>query len=156
MKLKEVNYWDNYMSTLCNASLPEELVKVTEEKQLEDSWEVPGLQRNLEQSAEPLRKWELGQSKGHNPSVGFQHHRKLAFSPWSKATLCFGPRSDELGGSCVLFSRGSPSLVSTAGLQSRRYPWLPQKAARWGFLQAPATIGVLAVPQEQSGASKEM
>lgn len=31
-------------------------MKVTEEKQLEDSWEEPGLQRNLEQSAEPLRK----------------------------------------------------------------------------------------------------
>lgn len=89
------------MSNLCNASLPEQVVKVTEEKQLEESWEAPGLQRDLEQAAEPLRKWELGQKKALNPSVGFQHHRKFAFSPWSKAILCgLGP-----GGSilcCVL------------------------------------------------------
>lgn len=69
------------MSILYNAPLPEELVKVTEEEQLEHSWEVPGLQRNVEQSAEPLRKCELGQSKGLNPSVRFQHPRKFAFSP---------------------------------------------------------------------------
>lgn len=56
MKLKEGYYWDNNMAILCNASVPEELVKVTEEKQLEESWEVPGPQRDLEQAAEPLRK----------------------------------------------------------------------------------------------------
>lgn len=36
------------MSIFCNASLLEELGKVTEEKQLENSWEAPGMQRNLE------------------------------------------------------------------------------------------------------------
>lgn len=36
------------MPILCNASLPEELMKVEEEKQLENSQEVQGLQREFE------------------------------------------------------------------------------------------------------------
>lgn len=134
MKLKEVNYWDNYMSTLCNASLPEELVKVTEEKQLEDSWEVPGLQRNLEQSAEPLRKWELGQSKGLNPSVGFQHHRKLAFSPWSKATLCvLGPGQTSWKGPVFCSHVAPPVWCPQLGCRAGDIPDFPKKQHGGGF-----------------------
>lgn len=104
------------MSILCKAS---------EEKQLEDSWEVPGLQRNLEQSAEPLRKRESGQSKGLSPSLGFQHHRKFPFSPDEKPLSVLWVQLRPRGSVLVVFC----VLLSTAGCN----PDFPQKAAPWGF-----------------------
>lgn len=99
------------------------------------SWRTAGRYQGCrEQSAEPLRKWELGQNKGLNPSVGFQHHRKFAFSPWSKSILCdLCPGQTKWEGPVLCSYR----VVSTAGLQIFckycKYSWFSQKAARWGF-----------------------
>lgn len=118
------------MSIFCNASLLEELGKVTEEKQLENSWEAPGMQRNLEWSAEPLRKWELGQNKGLNPSVGFQQHRKFAFSLWSKAILCaLGPGRIKWEGPVLCSHRTRVHSWVADFCKYCKYSWFPPKSS---------------------------
>lgn len=134
MKLMGVHYW-NSMSGLCNASLPEELIKVKEEEQPGGARAAVRIWNNLQN---PWRN-ELGQSKGLSPSVLFQHCWKFAFSLWSKATRCvLVPSQTSNWKGPVLSFNGILSLSVCSWFAEQDIYRLPQAKQRGGVLWVPS------------------